>query len=144
MAYDRHKRSFEELPVEAERYGRQTKGGGKGKKSSVKTDAAAASSTSAFSASSAKDEGAHPTIKRPLNCLDVFAGCGGLSLGLHQAGVADSKWAIEVFEPAANAYKLNNPKCEVFTDDCNLLLKLAIDREEFNSKKQRLPEKGQV
>ncbi len=74
----------------------------------------------------------------------MFAGCGGLSLGLHQSGVADSAWAIEVFEPAANAYKLNNPNCEVFTDDCNELLKLAIDGEGHNSKRQRLPEKGEV
>ncbi len=32
MAYSRHRREFEELPVEAERYGRQAKGGGKGEK----------------------------------------------------------------------------------------------------------------
>ena len=41
-------------------------------------------------------DGAHPPVSRKLRCLDVFAGCGGLSCGLHNAGVADSKWAIEV------------------------------------------------
>ena len=51
----------------------------------------------------------------------------GLSEGLHQAGVADSLWAIEKEEPAAHAFNLNNPGCTVFTDDCNLLLKLAMD-----------------
>lgn len=75
-------------------------------------------------------------MPKPLKCLDVFAGCGGLSLGLHQSGVADSKWAIEVYEPAAKAYKNNNENCLVFTDDCNELLKLAIDGEKFNSKNQ--------
>ncbi len=70
--------------------------------------------------------GAYPELPQKLKCLDVFAGCGGLSLGLHQAGVAESRWAIEVFEPAANAYKLNNAKCDVFTDDCNQLLALVI------------------
>lgn len=51
----------------------------------------------------------------------------GLSEGLHQAGVAESRWAIEKEEPAASAFSLNNPGCTVFTDDCNLLLKLVMD-----------------
>jgi DNA (cytosine-5)-methyltransferase 1 len=54
--------------------------------------------------------------------LDIFAGCGGLSEGLHQSGAADSKWAIEVDEIAAKAYALNFPDATVFTDDCNVLL----------------------
>lgn len=33
-------------------------------------------------------------IERPLRCMDVFAGCGGLSEGLHQSGVAETKWAV--------------------------------------------------
>lgn len=67
-----------------------------------------------------------PMVSERLRSLDVFAGCGGLSEGLHQSGVADSHWAIEKEEPAANAFKLNNPKATVFTEDCNLLLKLAM------------------
>lgn len=63
----------------------------------------------------------------PLRCLDVFAGCGGLSEGFHQAGVAESRWAIEKEESAAHAFRLNNPKSTVFTEDCNLLLKLAMN-----------------
>lgn len=50
----------------------------------------------------------------------------GLSEGLHQSGVAETKWAIEKEEPAAHAFRLNNPKCTVFTEDCNLLLKLVM------------------
>lgn len=37
-----------------------------------------------------------PVLDRPLRCMDVFAGCGGLSEGLHQAGIAESKWAVRV------------------------------------------------
>ena len=51
----------------------------------------------------------------------------GLSEGFHQAGVAESRWAIEKEEPAAQAYRLNNPGSTVFTDDCNLLLKLVMN-----------------
>jgi DNA (cytosine-5)-methyltransferase 1 len=56
----------------------------------------------------------------------VFAGCGGLSLGLDQAGITHSDpsdapghWAIENYAPAAEAYKLNYPGAVVITDDCN-------------------------
>jgi DNA (cytosine-5)-methyltransferase 1 len=58
----------------------------------------------------------------PLPTLDIFAGCGGLSEGLHQAGVAHSRWAIEFEQPAADAYALNNPDAAVFATDCNAIL----------------------
>ncbi len=62
---------------------------------------------------------------KPLRCLDVFAGCGGLSLGLHQSRATESKWAIE-FEPrAAEAFKLNFPDVAISTDDCNIILKVS-------------------
>ena len=51
----------------------------------------------------------------------------GISEGFHQAGVAESRWAIEKEEPAAQAFRLNNPGCTVFTDDCNLLLKAVME-----------------
>lgn len=59
--------------------------------------------------------------------LTIVCLCVGLSEGFHQAGVAESWWAIEIVEPAAQAYRLNNPGSTVFTDDCNLLLKLVMD-----------------
>lgn len=34
---------------------------------------------------------------QPLRCLDIFAGCGGLSEGLHQSGVVETKWAVKFF-----------------------------------------------
>ena len=49
--------------------------------------------------------GADPEV-RPLRTMDVFAGVGGLAIGLEQAGVADAKWAIEYVKDAANAFKV--------------------------------------
>ncbi|KAI8469979.1 MAG: S-adenosyl-L-methionine-dependent methyltransferase [Monoraphidium minutum] len=60
--------------------------------------------------------------------MDIFAGCGGLSEGMHQAGVAVSKWAIEYESPAADAFKLNNPDAEVFCANCNVILRAAMDK----------------
>ena len=51
----------------------------------------------------------------------------GLSEGLHQAGIAETLWAIEIDEPAAQAFRANNQGTTVFTDDCNRLLKLAME-----------------
>ncbi|NXN16252.1 DNMT1 methyltransferase, partial [Indicator maculatus] len=63
-----------------------------------------------------------------LRTLDVFSGCGGLSEGFHQAGVSETLWAVEMWEPAAQAFRLNNPGSTVFTEDCNVLLKLILTR----------------
>ena len=40
-----------------------------------------------------------------LAAMDIFAGCGGLSCGMHRAGAAETKWAIEYEKPAAEAFK---------------------------------------
>ncbi|KAL7287133.1 hypothetical protein TKK_0018750 [Trichogramma kaykai] len=85
----------------------------------------------------------YPEIKNKLRTLDVFAGCGGLSEGLHQAGVSDTKWAIEVDDAAAHAFRFNNSNCSVFTGDCNAILKKVIDGETVLGG-QRLPQKGEV
>ncbi|KAG2449363.1 hypothetical protein HYH02_005516 [Chlamydomonas schloesseri] len=61
-----------------------------------------------------------------LATMDIFAGCGGLSEGFHQAGVAESRWAIEYDRQAADAFKLNNPDATVFCDNCNVLLRAAM------------------
>lgn len=51
----------------------------------------------------------------------------GLSAGFHQCGVSESAWAVEIDQPAAQAYRLNYPQAIVFSEDCNLLLKLAME-----------------
>lgn len=63
----------------------------------------------------------------------------GLSLG-----ISETLWAIEMWEPAAQAFRLNNPGTTVFTEDCNVLLKLVMSGEKTNSLGQKLPQKGDV
>lgn len=103
-----------------------------------------------------------PSQENCLSTLDIFAGCGGLSEGLRQAGVATTKWAIEYEHPAAEAFKLNHPETEVFSENCNVILRCIMERggdsedcqstpeaEEMASvlpeeKKRLLPKQGEV
>lgn len=43
------------------------------------------------------------------NAIDLFAGCGGLSEGLHQAGFT-TRVAVELVPVAARAYRMNHPE----------------------------------
>lgn len=57
-----------------------------------------------------------------LRTLDIFAGCGGLSEGIHQSEIAETQWAIEYDEAAANAFRKNHPNCRVFCQNVSTLL----------------------
>lgn len=70
-----------------------------------------------------------------------FSCCFALCLSL---GISETLWAIEMWEPAAQAFRLNNPGSTVFTEDCNILLKLVMSGEKTNSLGQKLPQKGDV
>ncbi|KAK1128077.1 hypothetical protein K0M31_003562 [Melipona bicolor] len=83
-------------------------------------------------------------ISKRLRTLDVFAGCGGLSEGLHQSGVAETLWAIEKEKSLANSFLLNNANTTVFIEDCNILLKKVMNGEIVNEIGQKFPQKGQV
>lgn len=48
--------------------------------------------------------------------IDLFAGCGGLSLGFMQSGYSVEK-AVEIDEKIANTYKRNHPEVDVIVDD---------------------------
>lgn len=52
-----------------------------------------------------------------MRSLDLFAGCGGLSCGLHASGLVESKWAVERDKEAAKAFSKNFPGCAVFEED---------------------------
>lgn len=133
-AYDKSNKTFDDPPAKARAIGNRGKGKGKGKgKSQNKNE----------SSSDIKMEN-YPSISAKLRTLDVFAGCGGLSEGLHKANVCDTLWAIEKEETAAQAFRLNYPSCTVFTEDCNLLLRLVMDGHKTNDKGQNLPQRGDV
>jgi DNA (cytosine-5)-methyltransferase 1 len=61
-------------------------------------------------------------MEKKLRSLDLFAGCGGLSRGLHDSGLTDVKWACEFDPNAAAAFEKNFPGTTVFTEDINTLL----------------------
>ena len=58
--------------------------------------------------------------------------------------MAEAVWAIEKDEAAAQAFRLNYPKATVFTDDCNILLKLVMEGTKTNDRGQPLPMRGDV
>ena len=59
--------------------------------------------------------------------MDVYAGCGGLSIGLDVSGISKTYWAVEDFSPAAEAFKLNHPDATVIQEDCNRFLSKCLD-----------------
>ena len=61
--------------------------------------------------------------------MDIFSGCGGLSEGMHQAGAAETKWAVEYDPSAARAFGRNNPDTKVFCNDCSVLLRVGTCKE---------------
>ncbi|PZC79547.1 hypothetical protein B5X24_HaOG216212 [Helicoverpa armigera] len=133
MAFDKSKGQFVDVPHHAVSVGRTERGKdkGKGKGKSSKPVEATENKLEQISV-------------RPLRTLDVFAGCGGLSEGLHRAGVAECRWAIENVEAAAHAYALNNKNCIVFNEDCNALLREVMSGATHSTGGHRLPQQGEV
>jgi DNA (cytosine-5)-methyltransferase 1 len=74
---------------------------------------------------------------KSITCLDLFAGCGGLSNGLSQAGI-HVRWANESDAHAAETYRRAHSDCVVFEEDVNLLYQRLIDRD------KDLPRPGEV
>ena len=91
-----------------------------------------------------------------LASMDIFAGCGGLTEGLHQvrgirisclkrddsrspkikeglcllaqAKAAHAKWAIEYEDAAAEAFRLNHPEATCWAKNCNVILTAAMQK----------------
>lgn len=98
---------------------------GKGKEAAASAAAASASAAAAAAAVAHADaDGAADPIR--LATMDIFAGCGGLSEGMRQAGAAHAKWAVEYEPDAAEAFRINHPEAHVFNANCNVILHRAM------------------
>lgn len=82
--YDAKAKAFCDVTCNAKKVGQPGKGKGKGKAKSSKPEV---SNDLAPNWS---------PVSKPLQCMDVFAGCGGLSEGLHQSGIANTCWAVSI------------------------------------------------
>ena len=83
---------------------------------------------------------------RKLKTMELFAGCGGLSLGLIQSGVADLKWAAEYEEAPVDSLRANHKDtCKVFHVDCNKMLKDMREADRTGRENSEgYPKKGDV
>ncbi len=57
-----------------------------------------------------------PVIKKQFSSIELFAGAGGLALGIERAGFS-SLGLIEIDKDASDTLKLNRPKWRVINDD---------------------------
>ncbi|MBE5936222.1 MAG: DNA cytosine methyltransferase [Lachnospiraceae bacterium] len=63
-----------------------------------------------------------------MKAIDLFAGCGGLSLGFIKDGYVIEK-AVEYDASIANTYKLNHPEVEVIVDDIQNIDRSGVFKE---------------
>jgi DNA (cytosine-5)-methyltransferase 1 len=63
-----------------------------------------------------------------LRAMDIFSGCGGITVGMDQTGVVDTRWAIEFDSSAAMTFKRNHPNAIAYNQCANLLLQRAIEQ----------------
>jgi DNA (cytosine-5)-methyltransferase 1 len=69
--------------------------------------------------------------------FDLFAGCGGLSSGLAEAGL-DVKWANELWKPAADTYRRTHRQTTLYEEDVSELLARVL------SERNGFPARGEV
>ncbi|WP_214079124.1 DNA cytosine methyltransferase [Mesotoga sp.] len=68
-----------------------------------------------------------------MNAIDLFSGCGGLTLGLKMAGFS-VKAAIEIDKLAVETYRVNNPEVVVLNVDIR-----SVDVQHFMEHLQIVP-----
>ena len=64
---------------------------------------------------------------RRLKAIDLFAGCGGLTLGLKRAGFR-VVGAVEIDKTAADTYAKNHPEVRLWTDDIKKITTAEVRR----------------
>lgn len=79
---------------------------------------------------------------RPLRALEIFAGCGGLSVGLEASGAVETEYAIEFSEAAARTLARNRPHTKVYNQDANEMLKRAFLEDQGQQLEQVLDFQG--
>ncbi|XP_065336824.1 DNA (cytosine-5)-methyltransferase PliMCI-like [Cloeon dipterum] len=86
-----------------------------------------------------------PAIQRkPLRCLDLFAGCGGLTLGLEMSKLTSSLWALDSDPIACKTFAENFQHATVFQATATDWLKELRSGQLLSKKGQRLPQRGDV
>jgi DNA (cytosine-5)-methyltransferase 1 len=93
-----------------------------------KGKASAASAAAAAAAAADHGHGNQSGDALRLATMDIFAGCGGLSEGMRQAGATRSLWAIEYEPDAAVAFGDNHPGAHVFNANCNVILRRCMSK----------------
>nr|AOP04004.1 C-5 cytosine-specific DNA methylase [Rhizophagus irregularis] len=73
--------------------------------------------------------------QKKLKAMDIFSGCGGLTVGMDRTGIVETKWAIEFASSAALTFEINNPHAVAYNQCANLLLERAIAE---HSRKEQL------
>ena len=86
--YNAEDREFEEPPLSAQRIGQAGKGG-KGGKAKGKGKSSAKAEEADSDPPKEDPQPRYAGVRKPLRCLDIFSGCGGLSHGLHESGIAE-------------------------------------------------------
>ncbi|KAL5511284.1 hypothetical protein ACEPAH_4500 [Sanghuangporus vaninii] len=69
----------------------------------------------------------------PLRALDLFAGAGGLTMGMDLSGYIKTCWAVERCPSACETLRVNHDDLIVYNQDCNVLLKHAAETQEGKS-----------
>lgn len=62
-----------------------------------------------------------------LRSMEIFAGAGGLTVGLDQSGAIRTEWAVEWNIPAAKTCSHNMPGIKLYNHDANILLQRAVE-----------------
>ncbi|CAH1766238.1 12051_t:CDS:10, partial [Entrophospora sp. SA101] len=76
--------------------------------------------------------------KRKLRAMDIFSGCGGITIGMDMTGIVNTKWAIEFAPSAALTFKNNNPDAIVYNQCANLLLERTIAEHVRNERPEEI------